>query len=364
VNAHVGEIDILPNATAAEIWPVREVVADIWRRVLGPKARDSGLHILRATIGVLRLARFQKEIAGALGVTLPLTALMRLGTVDAIAAAIESGIVPDPSPLVLLRDGQEDLPLYVISAGGPILELCDLAQLIEFPGQIWGVQLPGLDGEAEPLRCIHAIAGHYLDAILARRPPATFHMVGYSFGGLVAVEMARRLLAAGRPVGLVGLLDSTCYEKYWPRSEWIRFAFRRARQRIGEVRELSPGMAWRHLAGRFGALIKHVRRRFDRPAAQGTSNQSKYYIGGLEPDLQRMRDASIIAFEAYEPTPIECRITLFKSLLGDPRACDPVGIWRRLASDLEVVVVPGSHVTMIRKPFASRLAAEISRRIR
>ncbi len=143
MNAHVGEIDILPNSTAAEIWPVREVVADIWRRVLGPKARDSGLHILRATIGVLRLARFQKEIAGALGVTLPLTALMRLGTVDAIAAAIESGIVPDPSPLVLLRDGQEDLPLYVISAGGPILELCDLAQLIEFPGQIWGGPLSG-----------------------------------------------------------------------------------------------------------------------------------------------------------------------------------------------------------------------------
>jgi thioesterase domain-containing protein len=189
-------------------------------------------------------------------------------------------------------------------------------------------------------------------------------MIGYSFGGLVVIEMARIVRAAGRELGLVGLLDSTCDEKFWPRSEWFRVVRRRAWRRLAEMRAMSPGAAARHLAGRASALLRHFRRRLDASAEAGTSGQSIYYIGGLDPDFQRVRDASIIAFEAHSPKAFDGRVVLFRSTTGDPHACDPIGIWKRLIRDLEIVIVPGSHTTMIRKPLAQTLASEIAIRLR
>jgi thioesterase domain-containing protein len=56
-------------------------------------------------------------------------------------------------------------------------------------------------------------------------------------------------------------------------------------------------------------------------------------------------------------------MVMFRSALGDQHACDPVAIWRRHISRLEVVDVPGSHITMIRKPHVRDLATQISLRL-
>ncbi len=343
---------------------VEAALARIWRATLGPKGRDATLHILHVPVGLRRLLRFVNEAEAALGVKIPPTALMRLGTIKRLAEAIERGEWPEPSPLALLRDGDGEDALYVVSAGsGVVLELCDLALLIDFPGRIWALQLPGLDGEAPPLTRMEDIAALYASAVLGQAGRGAAHLIGYSFGGLVVVEMARILKGSSCRLGLVGLLDSTCYEKFWPRSEWVRFAIRRARGRLAEVRRMRPRDAARHLAGRGLAVLRHLARRM-RSAEAGAPAQSIYYIAGLEPNFQRVRDASIVAFEAYRPTPIDCRATLFNSALGDPHACDPVALWRPLIADLEIVPVPGSHTTMVRRPFAEALAREIGPRLR
>jgi thioesterase domain-containing protein len=342
---------------------VEEILTNAWRRVLGPKGQETGGNILHASVGLRRLVRFQKEVESALGVQIPPTVLLRLGTIDAIADAIRRDAWPAPSPLVLLRDGRPDMAIYIpSSASGFILELCELAVHIEFPGQIWGLQLPGLDGEAEPLNSIGAMARHYADAILQCSPTRACHLIGYSGAGVVIVEMTRILEAAGRVVDPLLLLDSTTHEAYWPWPAWVRFALGRAGRRLRELRGLPPGDALRHVALRLRGIRRHLGRRLE--VAAGPVTHSKYYIGGLEPDFQRVRDAAIAGYEAHRPRPIDHRAILFKAALGDPHNCDPAGIWKRLIPDLDVVMVPGSHVTMIRKPTVKLLAEAISRRIR
>jgi thioesterase domain-containing protein len=344
--------------------PVEATLADLWRRHFRSVGITGDSRLLDGAVGLRRVMRFVRDAEAALGARIPPIGLLHLGTVNAVSAAIATQRWPDPSPRILLRDGSADCTLYVLATGdGVILSLCQLAALIDFPGQIWGLQLPGLDGESAPLTSIADIARHFVDALPARGPRSAYQFVGYSFGGLVAVEMARLLQARGQPVGLVGLLDTNCYQKYWPKSAWLGFALRRAGRRLLELRAMPRRAAARQLIAKLAAALSLLRRRLAKSPAGASPSRSIYYVGGLDPDFQRVRDASIVAYEAHDPQPVDCPIVLFKSALGEARACDPAGIWRRLTRTLEVVAVPGSHTTMLRKPFAQTLAAEISRRL-
>ena len=243
-----------------------------------------------------------------------------------------------------------------------MLELCDLVRLIDYPGQIWGLQVPGFDGEAEPLDDLSAFGAYYGEAIMARQPAGPYHLVGYSFGGAAAIETARYLVAAGRTTGLIGLIDSNLDERNWPRRAWLAGVVRRCLRRAADARHLPPRQAIRHVASRATNLLRYAGRKLAGETAASVHG-SAYYIGGLEPDFQAVRDAAITAYQAYTPLRLDLSVVLFRSELGAPHACDPAPVWRQFIRRLEVVDSPGSHTTMIRPPHAVRLAGEIVRRL-
>ncbi|WP_158744749.1 alpha/beta fold hydrolase [Acidisphaera sp. L21] len=355
---------VLPE-TVTQSADVAELVERLWHRSLGPKARAPRANILQVGVGLRRIVRLMKDLQSELGLTVRATALLQLGTLDALLDAIRTGQWPEPSPCVKLRDGDDRPPLYIVSAGsGLVLELCAFARLIEYSGPVWGLQLPGLDGETAPLTDLTDMAKCHRDAIIARQPDGPYHLIGYSFGGIVALETARELAATGRRIGLIGLIDSNLDERHWPKAAWVRDVLKRCLVRAAAARHLPPREAVDHIVHRARNLVRY----FGRKAAGETAasiHASAYYIGGLEPDFQRVRDSSIVAYQTYVPRRLNLKVTLFKSELGDPHACDPVPVWRQFAhrKNLDVVMIPGSHTTMVRPPFAQVLAAEIVRRL-
>ncbi|MCR5877624.1 thioesterase domain-containing protein [Phenylobacterium sp. J367] len=84
-----------------------------------------------------------------------------------------------------------------------------MARRMTWPGAVLGFQAPGLAGKAKPHASVGAMAADYLRELKARQPEGPYHLCGYSFGGLVAFEMACRLREAGDEVGLVALFDTT-----------------------------------------------------------------------------------------------------------------------------------------------------------
>jgi len=89
------------------------------------------------------------------------------------------------------------------------------------------LQAKGLDPEAKPHLSVGAMAAHYLDEIRAFQPRGPYALCGFSFGGLVAYEMARRLVADGETVELLGLIDTDIYPRHISWAEW--FAYCRVR---------------------------------------------------------------------------------------------------------------------------------------
>src|SRR5207245_2003297 len=67
---------------------------------------------------------------------------------------------------------------------------------------------PGLYGERQPLTEIDALAAEHLEAIRAVQPAGPYALGGWSFGGVVAFEMAVRLRAEGHDVDVLALLDA------------------------------------------------------------------------------------------------------------------------------------------------------------
>ncbi len=102
-----------------------------------------------------------------------------------------------------------------------------MTRRMTYPGAVIGIQARGLAGKDRPHATVEAMAAEYLRAVKARQPDGPYNLCGYSFGGLVAFEMARRLRESGDEVALVGLFDTTMSPLKWPLRSWLSIVRRR-----------------------------------------------------------------------------------------------------------------------------------------
>src|SRR3546814_9517047 len=72
----------------------------------------------------------------------------------------------------------------------------------------WAIQAAGLEGGQEPLASVEALAQANLEALTQRGLAQPRWIGGYSFGGLVAFEMARQLAQQGTPPERVVIIDA------------------------------------------------------------------------------------------------------------------------------------------------------------
>ncbi|WP_143203912.1 non-ribosomal peptide synthetase, partial [Streptomyces sp. CB02400] len=73
---------------------------------------------------------------------------------------------------------------------------------------LYGLQARGLARDEEPPASVGEMAEDYLARIREVQSEGPYHLLGWSFGGLVAHEMAVRLREAGEEVALLALLDA------------------------------------------------------------------------------------------------------------------------------------------------------------
>jgi thioesterase domain-containing protein len=113
------------------------------------------------------------------------------------------------SSLVPIQTNGINPPFFCIpGAGGNVLYFYDLARYLGAEQPFYGLQAQGLDGESEPLHRIEEIATEYVKAIQTVQPQGPYLLGGHSFGGLVAFEMAQQLQQQGHEIGLLAILDT------------------------------------------------------------------------------------------------------------------------------------------------------------
>jgi amino acid adenylation domain-containing protein len=116
----------------------------------------------------------------------------------------------DYDPIVMLQEGKGQGPtlLCIPGAGGNVCSFMDLVQSLDSDWTVVGFQPRGLKGEGVPHTTVQAAAAFYLQSLESQACMGPIHIVGHSFGGWVALELAAQLEAEGIQVASLTIADS------------------------------------------------------------------------------------------------------------------------------------------------------------
>jgi thioesterase domain-containing protein/aryl carrier-like protein len=136
----------------------------------------------------------------------------RIHTSAAVMADAIGAIQAETDPFAVLLPIQPNgtrPPLFCLHSGvGFSLPYLGLVPYLGPDQPIYGIQAPCVVGDAPLPASVEATADEYLEIIRRVQPTGPYHLLGWSFGGTLAYEMAVRLRAAGDEVGVLAVLDA------------------------------------------------------------------------------------------------------------------------------------------------------------
>jgi acetoacetyl-CoA synthetase len=264
---------------------------------------------------------------------------------------------PRFSPFVELKRGDEGPPILLAHGLDGRASFSGLAEHIRTGNAVYGIQAKGLDGMDEPLDRIEDMAAFYLEALSDLQPQGPYILIGYSFGGLVALEMAQRLSRSGKKVGLLVLVDAYPHPRFLSPAERLRLIVRRTCRHISEMKKLSASEAISYFVGGLRRRLRIVGVRAPNPSVSQGSQPS-----APQPRL-RVRDSAYVAFQRYCPRFYRGKIFFVSAAENSYFPDDPVAIWGKLADEFENETVPGGHLNIVTTEFQG-LADALTRYVR
>lgn len=140
---------------------------------------------------------------------MPLRSLFEHPTVARLAEAGLNDGGGGFEPLLTLRTTGDRAPLFCVHpVGGLSWDYFGLLDGLEPDRPVYALQARGMDAKTDLPESIEEMARDYVERIRAVQPSGPYHLLGWSFGGLVAHAMASLLEEAGERVKLLALLDS------------------------------------------------------------------------------------------------------------------------------------------------------------
>jgi FkbH-like protein len=165
---------------------------------------EIGVHSLLAV-------QFVARIRSQYGIALPIRALFerpRLAELVELVAQ-QSGAGCGYAAVVPLQTGDGGPPLFCVHpANGDAVSFMRLAKALG-PGQpVYAFEAMGLAPNEPMATTVEEMAAAYLDEMRRVQPKGPYHLIGWSFGGVIAYEMAHRLRQAGEGIGLLAFMDT------------------------------------------------------------------------------------------------------------------------------------------------------------
>ena len=218
------------------------------------------------------------------------------------------------------------------------------------------IALAPLTGAGErPPTSVAELAADALVLVRADQHSGPYRLLGYSFGGMIALELARLLQNSGEQVSFVGLVDTIFDPRYWPFRLFVGALARRVGTHAKGLLSKPPGAAWRELRDRAGRLARRLARRFS-TAADEAPGAGQASGGGEDGEL-----SNLAIMSRWQPTVFEGPAILFTAHDSD-FGCDLATLWRPWLPHARTEHIPGAHVDLVREPFAIGLLAGAVRR--
>ena len=286
------------------------------------------------------------EIAERTGRDLPLSLLLEGATIRHLASAVDAqGAEPGTWRGINVHGTR--WPLFWIHGWAELLSMRNyfdadqpVFQIQEPLARRWQVKPP-----------LELSARRYVEEVRRIQRDGPYRLIGYSFGGVIAYEMARQLLAAGDRVDFLGLLDTPAPGYVFPLSARLRMHTATAAQ----FRRLLAGLRARSWLSR-GSYITHT------VPAITRHRWFRWPLKNLPHDWRVPTPPGSIARIHYQPNSYPGHIVLFGATEGWARLSRSPDLgWARLADGgLSVRAVPGNHRTMAYGPNARILARHVT----
>jgi thioesterase domain-containing protein len=192
-------------------------------------------------------------------------------------------------------------------------------------------------------------AAYCLPLLRRLRPEGPYVLGGWSFGGVVALSLAERLVAEGDDVRRVVMFDSRLPKRH-PRRE--RGTFRRCLHHLDEALGLPVGQRLPYLRTKLGKLREHQKKEKVRRAQR--------LAAGLGPgpvEKEPLLKAVNTAYLRYQPFASGLPVTLFWTSESYEHVGRDLtlGWGAHLRGDFESRQARGTHTTMLRPPNVASL---------
>jgi amino acid adenylation domain-containing protein len=348
LNGHaVTHVPVAPATATEHMGDFEAALLSAFRTVLGDDQLsldddffDAGGHSLLAFSAALEIERgtgrtvdvaliFKHPTARALA-----GALQRNGGATVPATVIDLQPLGEPPPFLCVCGVAVYLPLAkALAPHQPVSAIYVETDLDVFHGR----------GHNPGALTVEDIADRYYEQIRVRRPQGPYRLMGFSMGGAVAFEVARRLIAAGQEVDLVTMIDTVLAHSQPIRPRVLASLFFH--------RLMTRGPAY---------VVRRTIETLDpeRARAVKNDNPSATELGLL------VEARSAVILREYQPRPCPVEVLLFNAA-DRPRATyrtyDETGGWGSAVERLTVKMVPGDHRDLLSDPSA---AASIAATIR
>lgn len=368
----------LQSAFVAPENEIERKLVEIWEDSLGIQGIGTEDNFFDLGGESLIAVRVFMAVKKAFAVDLALDTLLQLPTIRQLAEVLHVQVgdhhekpdqVPQESLIIPLQSQGTKAPLFCIhDLNGFVLYYRDLAKYLPTDRPLYAIQAHGINSKQHGFdSSIEAMSDRYLAEIRRVQPEGPYFLCGSSLGGIIAYDLAQKLITSGQEVAFLGVFDS------WHPAYLVEV--------LNPPRAYSNpmGRAMMHLrefAGKGPAQYMHQRLQ-NRERWQAYQDKLEYqarqreaiqrYLQSGDPMPEKLRtfhreELFAHAYQSYVPAPYPSRMTLFIAEERTLNDNDPKLGWGRIPiQDLEVYHAPGPHGFMVRDPYVAGLAAQLQR---
>jgi thioesterase domain-containing protein/aryl carrier-like protein len=328
--------------------------------------------LLARGLSVNRALRIISDYWRATGTELDVNIFFRCRSISEIAHAVDEDRAYSDEKLVTIREGDRDAPLFCYAGGANcFLEMRDMIAALPFLGAVYGLAVTARPFHPNVPPTVEREVRDAVAAIRRIQPRGPYRLLGFSFGGVLALEVARALEAEGEEIEFLGMLDSPLSDRSLSPSQWLglmtRVITRQAATRLAALRRhrlrspaaplpgveiASPGRKGHRVMLRF---LSPVKPDFHLYNPQWTNGFPTRYsaMGG---QIMRMKGL-------YRPRRYEGKTYFFTSCGGSPIDCPSRDVWTPYLGNAEWIEAPGTHLSMLVGRNGKALAADIGKRL-
>ncbi|KAB8317793.1 amino acid adenylation domain-containing protein [Tolypothrix campylonemoides VB511288] len=312
------------------------------------------------------------QIETKFGKKLPLATLFQSGTVETLAKMLcpaqekvtgdqvllgalgEDTSIDTWSSLVAIQPNGSKPPLFFMHPmGGEILCYRPIAMYLGSDQPVYGLQPRGLDGKQPLLTRVEDMAALYIQEMQTIQPKGPYSIGGYSFGGIVALEIAQQLHRQGEKVAILAMIDTSV-----PGSEKRLPFINRVFEHVNNFRQQGLAYLQQKLVGWREWGTYHIRHKYmhllgiSEPLPEGDNHID---ILGANHQAQ-----SQYIFQEYPGRMILLRTDDKEREEATGMQYDPLFGWGEfITGGIDVYHIPGSHYTLLEEPNVRMLAEKL-----